>query len=673
MDPPSLPLSPTKLAMSPSMPAFPTSPGRTKTSLGDSVVLSPSATRRGSRSGSPLREGSPLRSSHRRTDSEVSVAGLATMFETLEVKDPREARDRYMALLAKEKAKFDKIEKEYNMSASRKELRIEELKNELKTTKEELDIAVSRDVFERERKAHKANVAKWEKVFKEREEAWKVSNAKLSELDYNNKHLEAKNREYKKRYMEKDKELLRKSGQVPTLQAKIQGLERNIKRAESDVRFKTEEAAKYQGQLYSMEVELEGITAHLGEEILTLKDRLKLVESERDALKTSLKEEEVLRIAAEGQLALPAATNDEEDDFRSPVRSPRKPRTIRHNDEDKENQSPRKSAVDLRFLQQELAAERRYRSRAEDQIEFMKMECQFQCCSCRIAENKSKAYIHDDRYAAQMEAIKASVPALTPPASDNGEDAMDVVKDEPSAERPYTPPPEEQTSEHTVVVQPQNEELDSVVAFSPTTGTFKSIPSPLKALPKRSVSRQSGRDSTRSTTRYSDARSQLVCLDAAFEYGPVSAPAFHQTEERSRSADIAIHEDESDEDMEPPAPVALGPGTPYVTKTTTTTIPIAFSPATPAPRPGKQLMSPFTIGHGAANGRTPVLGELQLNNVPFDREAALQAIRERRGRARSMAEGHGTPMKQMLEGTKERRDISAPVSRVGRSQSRGRF
>lgn len=101
------------------------------------------------------------------------------MFETLEVKDPREARDRYMALLAKEKAKFEKVEREYNMSASRKEVRIEELKHELKTAKEELELAVSRDAFEKERKAHKANVAKWEKVFKEREDAWKVSNAKL--------------------------------------------------------------------------------------------------------------------------------------------------------------------------------------------------------------------------------------------------------------------------------------------------------------------------------------------------------------------------------------------------------------------------------------------------------------------------------------------------------------
>jgi hypothetical protein len=475
-----------------------------------------------------------------------------------------------------------------------------------------------------------------------------------NELDYNNKHLEAKNREYKKRYMEKDKELLRKSGQVPTLQAKIQGLERNIKRAESDVKFKTEEAAKYQGQLYNLEIELEGATARFGEEIQTLKDRIKLVEGERDALKTSLKEEEVLRIAAEGQLALPAATNDEEDDFRSPVRSPRKPRSIeRVDEEDKENQSPRKSTVDLRFLQQELAAERRYRSRAEDQIEFMKMECQFQCCSCRIAENKSKAYVYDNSYAAQMEAIKASVPALTPPASDNGDDAMEIDNDQPIniRKRPFTPPLEEHSSEATVVVRPQEEEPDNVIAFSPTTGTFKAIPSPLKAIPKRSLSRQSARASTQSTARES------MPLEAAFKFEPESTKVYDD-------ADIAIHEDESDEEMGPPLPVTTGPSTPYITKTTTTTIPIAFSPATPAPRPGKQLMSPFTIGHGAPNGRVPVLGELQVNNVPFDREAALQAIRERRGRARSMAEGTGTPMKQMLD--KERRDISAPVSRQGR-------
>ena len=265
-----------------------------------------------------------------------------------------------------------------------------------------------------------------------------------------------------------------------------------------------------------------------------------------------------------------------------------------------------------------------------------------------------------------MDAIKASVPALTPPASDNGDDAMEIVKDgSVDGKRPFTPPPEEQASETLVVIHQQDEEPEAVIAFSPTTGTFKSIPSPVKAPPKRSLYHQPTRESTHSTTRYSDVRSEITPLQAPFEYEqePAMSEGFN-VEEESKNEDIAIHEDtfdDSDEEMEPTISAAAGPGTPYVTKTTTTTIPIAFSPATPAPRPGKQLMSPFTIAH-----RAPVLGELALNNVPFDREAALQAIRERRGRARSMAEGHGTPMKQMLDGVKERRDISAPVSRIGR-------
>jgi hypothetical protein len=77
-------------------------------------------------------------------------------------------------------------------------------------------------------------------------------------------------------------------------------------------------------------------------------------------------------------------------------------------------------------------------------------------------------------------------------------------------------------------------------------------------------------------------------------------------------------------------------------------------------------MTPSTVAHAASDARTPVLGELSLNKLPFDREAALEAIRQRRGRARSMAAGQGTPMKQMVEGVKDRRDISAPVSRAQR-------
>jgi hypothetical protein len=44
----------------------------------------------------------------------------------------------------------------------------------------------------------------------------------------------------------------------------------------------------------------------------------------------------------------------------------------------------------------------------------------------------------------------------------------------------------------------------------------------------------------------------------------------------------------------------------------------------------------------------------------LDRERALELIRQRRGRARSVAMGHATPGKQMVEGV-VRRDISAPT------------
>jgi hypothetical protein len=77
-------------------------------------------------------------------------------------------------------------------------------------------------------------------------------------------------------------------------------------------------------------------------------------------------------------------------------------------------------------------------------------------------------------------------------------------------------------------------------------------------------------------------------------------------------------------------------------------------------------MTPSTIAHAPTNVQSHALGEVSLNALPIDREAALEMIRQRRGRARSMAMGQSTPGKQMMEGVKERRDISAPVYRVRR-------
>jgi hypothetical protein len=629
------------------------------------------------------------------------------MFENLEVKDPKEACKRFKELLDKERIrhaeKLHRIEKEHakkereqEMALSRRDIRIDELKSELEHASGSLGEAITKERYEKEREASKAAIKKWEKIFKENEEKWRGDRARAvstlypcafisatnrfqMEAERRSQVYEGKYRHAKKEFIDANNEKLRTSAMIPQLQSKMQGLQRSLQRAESDVKFKTDEAAKYKNEVYNLQLEIESVSNRLNEEVQTLSVKLGLVEGERDALKTSLKEEEVLRIAAEGQIPLPSADREETDEFASPVRSPRKPRNISREDDDKENVSPKKNAVDLRFVQQELAAERRARERAEEQIDFMKMECQFQCCSCRIAENTGKHYVHDNSLEAEMQRIKVSLPISTPPPSNHGDELMEdvMIKQESvENERPITPPED-------VVVKTEAEEPETVVAFSPDTGTFRSVPSPMKSRPLTDLTTPAEPspvvEMTDAPADNANMRNSVLPAEVSL---PQSRPASRvdfvlPARRESKAVDINIHEDavddSEDEDMSPPTPdrEPTGPATPYLTRTitTTTTIPLHFSPATPAFKPGRGPMTPSTIAHAAANAQTPVLGELSLNKLGIDREAALAAIRERRGRARSMAAGHGTPMKQMVEGAKDRRDISAPVTRV-RSVSR---
>jgi hypothetical protein len=187
MDPPP-PLSPNKMPFSPGMPIFPASPeraGSVKQPFGTSgsPVMSPSTPN--------LRASSPLRpNSHRRGDSDVSVQALAGMFENLEVKDPREACKRFKELLEKEKIrnaeKLNKLEKEHakkerdhEMALSRRDVRIDELKSQVEQANGSLQVGITKDRYEKEHKAHKAAIDKWETVFKQNEERWRQQQAKV--------------------------------------------------------------------------------------------------------------------------------------------------------------------------------------------------------------------------------------------------------------------------------------------------------------------------------------------------------------------------------------------------------------------------------------------------------------------------------------------------------------
>ncbi|PVI01226.1 hypothetical protein DM02DRAFT_363542 [Periconia macrospinosa] len=678
MEPPS---SPTKFPMSSGRPVFAASPERAtgvKSPFGGSNPQSPSL---------PDLRTSPLRR-HRRNDSDVSVHGLAAMFENLEVKDFKEAQAKYTQALQKEKtrhaAEIRQMEKDYALGMSRRQIRIEELEALLDQMVQNHKNCIPKDVWDAARKEQRDAISKWEGAMKRVEEKRGQMESHIDKLNRSVDAYKAKCHTYKQSFEDARDRKDKLEKLLPNYQGKVSGLERTIKRTESDLKFHMAEAEKYKNQVYGLQVDVEATRAQLEEEVETLKDRLRLVEGERDALKTSLREEEILRIANEGQIPLPAVTDEEHDGFTSPVRSPRKQRMPEGNEEDKENVAPKKAAVELKFAQQELAMEKRLRERAQDQVEYMKMECQFRCCSCRIADFQGSDYVHDSAYATEMDRIKASVPTLTPPSSSHGDD-VEIIMD-PVAhrhERPLTPP----TDEHTLDIATTHVESKSpepAVDFSPTTGVFRPTAASAEAPPQTGTTTLAMASAQNlSAILAAEINSSPWTPDAHSTIIPLSRPSSRAATLEpssvidSKTSNIEIHEDavmdsDDEEAGSPGTPVQhpSDPATPgqYLTRTitTTTTIPLHFSPITPAAKRAAQAMTPSTVAHAPADSQAPVLGELSLNKVPFDREAALEAIRERRGRARSMAAGHSTPHKQMMEGVKERRDISAPVSRVHR-------
>lgn len=345
----------------------------------------------------------------------------------------------------------------------------------------------------------------------------------------------------------------------------------------------------------------------LQESLESLLQQVKVIEQERDALKINLQEEEVVRIAAQGAVALPASP--EGDEFASP-------RKRRHRESLKENMDPQAPEVEdqLLMLKEELRTQKRMRLRADDQVHFMKMECQFQCCSCRVAERRGVEYIHDNSMAQKIS--KAASPMVEVYETS----AMDVavVSTQSHLERPTTPPARPSPSRQTT---------EQLVNFSPTTGTFYKAPSPIRP----SLPEQSSEPPTQATPVFEQP------LEFPDETPPT--PSISQVMEIPTSPTMQIN--------------LSMQGTPSFT------LPLPL-PQTPRPLPMPPL--PRTISHTTT---IPLKSDDFFSPAPatpggISREEALEQIRQRRGRARSIAAGNGTPRKAMVDVGQLRRDISAP-------------
>lgn len=273
----------------------------------------------------------------------------------------------------------------------------------------------------------------------------------------------------------------------------------------------------------------------------------------------------------------------------------------------KENVDPEAPQVQhqLESMKEQLRMEKRMRLRADDQVHFMKMECQFQCCSCRIAEKQGLKYVHDDTLALQMAGMASKIveedqkPASEPIPESLQEQIVQPTPTSAQDQQLSTPP--RQPS-----LQRENTDHD-LLTFSPTTGTFSKAPSPTKT--SHSPPIQETAEPPKQTAQPTPQ--------------PTNLPSI------------------------PASPIECTPSFTF--------------PHTPRPLP---IPPPRTISY-TKTITVPLKDDLPFSPAPatpggISREDALEQIRQRRGRARSIAAGNGTPRKRMVEVAELRRDISAP-------------
>ncbi|KAL2357013.1 hypothetical protein BJ546DRAFT_1058624 [Cryomyces antarcticus] len=586
------------------------------------------------------------RQGHARTSSDVQ--GMVARFECLEVKDHAELRKRDEAAL--KKAVLGREEAESD---------VQRLKEELRKLKEE-----KKEGDERERKVSK----RLEIVMEELHIAKSTQDS--------TSHL------YEKQLRATRKESLKASSQLIKVQEEFKATRNALRATQSRLDLETQKSSQREQEAFTAQYQIVGVQ----EELEKTRQAIQVVEEERDALKTRLGKEEVARIAAEGRIALPRSKEDDNGGFfTSPGKSPAKRKGASPLSDDKENAAIPKGAAELRALGEALTSEKRRREEAEEKIHFMRMECQFQCCSCRIAERQGSTFVHDDSIFEEMEKVKTiAMHILTPPMSEQSDEEMD-------------PPPDQRPAAPTAIVgfavrasTPETtelaaiEQLDSRLSFSPTSGTFRSVPSPIKTFVIEHCASNQQREAEEKNvwnepSPSTNAPSNTAHPSEREEEAPQTTISIPYANNPSTSGLLTSEEAEAHDAQtiplhaSPTTPTAPQHATPYHhhhpirTITTTTTIPIQFTP----------LRHPSTPAAAHATPATPSALDASavLTQAGFDREAALAAIRHRRGRARSIANGSVTPRRGMVDGvgmgaSVGRRDVSAPT--MGAAASGGR-
>ncbi|KAL1954793.1 hypothetical protein VTO42DRAFT_696 [Malbranchea cinnamomea] len=132
-------------------------------------------------------------------------------------------------------------------------------------------------------------------------------------------------------------------------------------------------------------------------------------------------------------------------------------------------------------LKAELRWERRLRIRAEDMVSFLKMECQFKRCSCRIAESDGIKYVHDVEWEMQYPSQPKSRPVSRSSGESRPSGHSPLVKtSEAREESQNTEEPGLEKLKEEEGHSMTDEQSSMIMTFNPDTGTFLKVPSPAK-------------------------------------------------------------------------------------------------------------------------------------------------------------------------------------------------
>ena len=407
------------------------------------------------------------------------------------------------------------------------------------------------------------------------------------------------------------KESFRSQSVVVKLQEELKAARNALRTSQTDIEQEKERSKKREQEAFAARYQLVGVQ----EELANMIEKVKLVEQERDALKTIAKNEEIARIAAEGQIPLPPSRHDDEE-FGTPRKAPKPLPAVSIT-------SSASSEEEVEQLMMELEWERHRADKAYKHAEFLQLECQFKRCSCRLAEKKGETFHY---------IVATSIPRTTIKESTeikNENDQTDALYGAP----PWEPQKASSTEDEGL---PQRSTI-----FNPAEGVFRTISPEPEESPWISPARPA----------FQGVNTSLLSL----------IDGSHNTASDASEDTIIHHNHGHEHDLTHHTPQAhtrtqsQPQAQTFHTISTTTRIPLAA----PAALTARADLTPPAPSAAPEDALSPTMS----------REEALAQIRERRGRARSLAQGMVTPKKVNVHGV---RDFSAPAVRsVGRNGGKG--